>query len=213
MTGEPLIRVVIVDDHHMVREGLKTLLATAGDIQIVGEAVDGLEAMTVCELSQPDVVLMDVVMPNLDGPAATGLIRERCPATQVVALSTFVDKDLAQAMMDAGALGYLLKDANPEKLFSAIREARRGRGTVDGPIHAVLTRNGRDDRGVGWDLTPREREVLGLISEGLANKQIANRLGLSTGTVRLHVSNILVKLGASNRTEAAMIAVQHGLTA
>lgn len=212
MADELPIRVMIVDDHYMVREGLKALLGKASDIEIVGEAADGREALSGCEVCEPDVILMDVVMPNLDGPTATGLIRQRWPNVQVIALSTFVDKDLAQAMMDAGALGYLLKDASPDKLFSAIREARRGRGTVDGPIYQVLTYSRDDDREVGSDLTPREREVLGLISEGLANKQIAKQLGLSTGTVRLHVSNILVKLGASNRTEAAMIAVQHGLS-
>jgi NarL family two-component system response regulator LiaR len=204
------IRVLIVDDHQMVREGLKVLLSTYEDIEVVGEAANGLEALDQCRLVAPDVVLMDVQMPVMDGPAATaeiGLIR---PEVRVIALTSYIDQESVEKALDAGAIGYLLKDARPDALTQAIRDAVDGRGTIDSSVARTLMERRQDD--VGADLTPREREVLALLARGLSNKEIAERLTLSVGTVRLHVSNVLAKLGAPNRTTAAAIAMKHHLT-
>lgn len=201
------IRVMIVDDHHMVREGLKMFLAANDEIEVVGEAADGAEAVALCPQIKPDVVLMDVMMPVMDGATATAHIREAQPAIQVIALTSFVEEDLVQQALDAGAISYLLKDSQPERLVQAVVDAHHGRGTIDGQaMQAILHRDQ-----VGGDLTPREREVLRLLAEGLSNNEIAERLTLSVGTVRLHVSNVLAKLGAPNRTSAAIIAMKHGL--
>ncbi len=205
----PMIRVMIVDDHYMVREGLKVFLSTLGDITVVGEAENGAQAVQRCSEARPDVVLMDLLMPVMDGATATARIREACPTAQVIALTSFVEQELVQEALDAGAISYLLKDARPEKLAEAIREAVKGRGTIDsGAMQAIMEKR-RDN--VGADLTPREREVLALLAAGLSNSDIAERLTLSVGTVRLHVSNVLTKLGAPNRTSAAVIAMKHGL--
>jgi NarL family two-component system response regulator LiaR len=198
---------MIVDDHRMVREGLKTFLSTHDDLDVVGEAADGAEAVELCPQVEPDVVLMDVVMPVMDGAVATARIRETCPGIQVIALTSFVEEDLVERALDAGAISYLLKDSEPERLAQAVRDAYEGRGTIDGQAMQALRQ--RDD--VGGELTPREREVLKLLAAGLSNSEIAERLFLSVGTVRLHVSNILGKLGAPNRTSAAVIAMKHGL--
>ena len=210
MTETGDIRVMIVDDHQMVREGLKVLLSTCDDIQVVGEAADGAEAVDRCMVVRPDVILMDIIMPVLDGAAATARITAACPGVQVIALTSFVDQDHVQRTLDAGAISYLLKDARPEALIQAIKDARDGRGTIDSSAMRALIERRDDD--VGHDLTPREREVLALLAGGLSNKEIAERLILSVGTVRLHVSNILAKLGAPNRTTAAAIAMKHRLT-
>jgi two-component system, NarL family, response regulator LiaR len=204
------IRVLIVDDHQMVREGLKVLLSTYADIEVVGEAANGLEALDQCRLAAPDVVLMDVQMPVMDGPAATAEIGLICPEVRVIALTSYIDQESVEKALDAGAIGYLLKDARPEALTQAIRDAVDGRGTIDSSVARALMERRQDD--VGADLTPREREVLALLAGGLSNKEIAARLTLSVGTVRLHVSNVLSKLGAPNRTTAAAIALKHHLT-
>ena len=210
MTHPTRIRVLIVDDHYMVREGLKVFLSNTDDIDVVGEAADGAEAVELCPQLNPDVVLMDILMPEMDGAAATARIRAACPAVQVIALTSFVEEALVEQALDAGAISYLLKDSRPESLIAAIRDACVGRGTVDGSaMQAIIHR--RHDR-VGKDLTKREREVLALLAEGLSNNEIAERLTLSAGTVRLHVSNVLSKLGAPNRTSAAIIAMKNGLT-
>jgi DNA-binding NarL/FixJ family response regulator len=210
MTEAADIRVLIVDDHQMVREGLKVLLSTRDDIVVVGEAANGEEAVEQCELVHPDVVLMDVMMPVMDGAEATEQITARCPGVQVIALTSFVDQRYVAKALDAGAISYLLKDARPESLTRAIHEAAAGRGTIDSSAMKVLIERRQSDE-VGSALTNRERQVLGLIAEGLSNKEIAARLTLSVGTVRLHVSNILAKLDAPNRTTAAAIAMKHGL--
>jgi two-component system, NarL family, response regulator LiaR len=202
------IRVLIADDHYMVREGLKVLLSTHDDLEVVGEAADGVEAVERCRQLEPDVVLMDVLMPVMDGAEATAQIKEACPHVQVVALTSFVDAGLVQRVLDGGAISYLLKDARPEKLTQAIRDAYHGRGSIDSSAMQALIHK-EDD--VGRDLTAREREVLALLAAGLSNNEIAERLTLSPGTVRLHVSNVLTKLGAPNRTTAAIIATKHGL--
>jgi NarL family two-component system response regulator LiaR len=213
MSDPPPIRVLIVDDHYMVREGLKSFFSTVADVEVVAEGKDGVEAIALAEVHRPDVIVMDVVMPNTDGPTATGIIKERWPDTRIVGLTSFAEEDLARVMLGAGAIGYILKDASPEKLLAAVRDAQQGRGTVDTAVLGTLLTQGKDGPlVVGSDLTPREREVLGLVVAGFTNKQIAAHLFLSAGTVRLHVSNILAKLGASNRTEAATIAMQHHLS-
>ena len=207
-TGD--IRVLIVDDHQMVREGLKVLLSTCDDIAVVGEAADGAEALEQCRLIGPDVVLMDILMPVMDGAEATAQITASWPEMRVIALTSYLDQEYVEKTLDAGAISYLLKDARPEALTRAIRDAVAGRGTIDSGAMRVLMERRADD--VGRDLTPREREVLALLAGGLSNKEIAETLTLSVGTVRLHVSNILSKLGAPNRTTAAAIAMKHGLS-
>jgi NarL family two-component system response regulator LiaR len=201
--------VMIVDDHVMVREGLKVLLSTAPDLEVVGEAATGEEAVRLVPLVEPDVVLMDIVMPVMNGAEATARIKKDHPLVQVVALTNYADGDLVEQTLSAGAISYLLKDSRPDALAQAIRDARRGRGTIDSSaMHSVMTRQ-QDE--LGKDLTHREREVLVLLAAGMSNKEIAEQLTLSVGTVRLHVSNILTKLEAPNRTSAAILAVKHGL--
>jgi two-component system, NarL family, response regulator LiaR len=207
------IKVLIVDDHPMVRQGLKAFLSTCADIEVVGEASSGREAVDHCIVHCPDVVLMDMMMPEMDGAAVTGVIKGVCVQTQVVVLTSFVEPDMVTRALEAGAIGYLLKDAGPEKLVDAIRQAHAGRGTIDSSaVQALLPGRAAARRPpVGEDLTRREREVLALLADGLTNREIAARLFLSAGTVRLHVSNILRKMEAPNRTAAAMLAVQYGL--
>jgi NarL family two-component system response regulator LiaR len=204
------IRVLIVDDHQMVREGLKVLLSTHEGILVVGEAANGLEALDQCRLVEPDVVLMDVQMPVMDGPEATAEIGLLFAGIHVIALTSYIDHESVEQALDAGAIGYLLKDAHPEALTQAIRDAADGHGTIDSSVARALMERRQD--AVGQDLTPREREVLSLLAGGLSNKEIAGELTLSVGTVRLHVSNILAKLDAPNRTTAAAIAMKHGLS-
>jgi len=200
---------MVVDDHSMVREGLKVFLSTSDDIEVVGEAANGAEAVDLCARLEPDVVLMDVLMPVMDGAAATAQITAACPSVRIIALTSFVEEALVQQTLDAGAISYLLKDSRPESLKQAIRDACNGRGTIDSSaMKAILNR--RQDE-VGKDLTPREREVLVLLAAGLSNNEIAEKLTLAVGTVRLHVSHILTKLDAPNRTTAAVIALNHGL--
>jgi len=209
MSDPQRIRVMIVDDHVMVREGLKVLLSTAPDLEVVGEAATGEEAVRLVPLVEPDVVLMDIVMPVMNGAEATARIKKDYPLVQVVALTNYADGDLVEQTLSAGAISYLLKDSRPETLAQAIRDARRGRGTIDSSaMHSVMSRQ-QDE--LGKDLTHREREVLVLLAAGMSNKEIAEELTLSVGTVRLHVSNVLTKLEAPNRTSAAILAVKHGL--
>ena len=205
------IRVMLVDDHLMVRDGLRVFLSMYDDLLIVAEAEDGAEAFDLCAQVQPDVILMDIVMPNVDGPSATARIREAFPQVQIIALTSFLEEDLVQGAIQAGASGYLLKDVNPGKLAQAIRDAHQGHPTIASAAARVLAQAARQPVPVGTDLTPRERQVLALLAEGRTNKQIAEALTVSPGTIRLHVSNILSKLEVSNRTEAARLALQHNL--
>lgn len=209
MDASPRIRVLIVDDHHMVLEGLKVFLSTSDDIEIVGTSSTGAEAVEACARMAPDVVLMDVMMPVMDGAEATALIRANNPDIQVIALTSFVEEEYVSRTLDAGAIGYLLKDSRPDVLLQAIRDARVGRGTVDSGAMQAIRR--RQKSAVGEDLTARELEVLALLAAGLSNHAIAEKLTLSGGTVRLHVSNILAKLDAPNRTTAVIIAMKHNL--
>jgi NarL family two-component system response regulator LiaR len=208
--GEP-IRVLVVDDHEMVRSGLTTFLRVARDLEMVGEASSGDEAVRLCAALRPDVVLMDMVLPGMDGAAATRAIRERCPETQVIALTSFPEEDLVQKALRAGALGYLIKNVGAAELATAIRAAKAGRPTLGPEATRALLRQATRPPAPGHDLTAREREVLGLMRQGLSNRAIADRLVVSPSTVDFHVSNILGKLGVASRTEAVALAVEHRL--
>jgi NarL family two-component system response regulator LiaR len=195
----------------MVRDGLKVYLSVYEDIEIVAEADDGEQAISRCAEVQPDVILMDVVMPNVDGPTATARIVADHPNIRIIALTTFSEQVLVQQAIQAGAISYLLKDVHAGKLAEAIREAYHGRSTIDASVAQSLIEAANHSPPPGSNLTPREREVLALLVEGQTNKEIAEKLIISQATVRLHVSNILSKLGASNRTEAVSLALQNNL--
>jgi len=217
MSAPEVIRVMIVDDHSMVRRGLATILKVRPDLELVAEANNGKEALELCQEVQPDVVLMDLVMPEMSGAEATRLIVEQCPQIQVIALTSFQEKELVREALQAGAISYLLKNVSAENLAAAIREAHSGRSTlapeaiqalIQADIPApIATQETTEDFG----LTPREREVLALMVEGLTNPEIAERLVVSRSTAKAHVSNILSKLGASNRGEAIALAIQYSL--
>lgn len=211
------IRVLIVDDHVMVRKGLATILKIKSDLKLVGEAGNGREALQMIEQAQPDVVLMDLMMPQMDGIEATRLIRQRWPSVQVVALTSFQEKELVREALQAGAVGYLLKNVTAEDLAAAIREAHAGRSTLaPEAIQALIQPGGAEpssshEDAQSFGLTAREQEVLALLVQGLNNVEIAERLVVSRSTAKAHVSNILSKLGVSNRAEAIVLALQRHL--
>lgn len=208
--SEP-IQVMLVDDHQMVRNGLGTFLLVHDDLELVGEARNGEEALAVFQHVQPDVVLMDLKMPRMNGVEATRALMKRDPELRVIALTSFKDEELIQEALDAGAIGYLLKDVDADDLAEAIRAAHRGEPTLAPEAAWVLFQARRRGPELGDDLTEREREVLALIVKGETNPQIAEQLIISQSTVKTHVSNILSKLGVSTRTEAASLALQKGL--
>jgi NarL family two-component system response regulator LiaR len=204
---------MLVDDHAMVRRGLATFLQIFDDLELVGEADDGAAAIQLCAQIQPDVILMDIVMPDMDGVSVTRIIRQRFPTVQVIALTSFKEADLVQSALQAGAISYLLKDISAEALAQAIRAAHVGRATLsqeatEALIHYSSTPHSLDP---GHDLTDREWDVLKLMVAGLNNTEIAERLIVSPSTVKSHVSHVLAKLGVSGRTEAVALAVRHGL--
>lgn len=210
MSEQKMIRVMIVDDHDMVRRGLASYFRVTQDIELVGEASNGRQAFKVCEEIRPDVVLMDLLMPQMGGIEATRLIRERFPEVQVIALTSFQDKELVQEVLKEGAISYLLKNVSGEDLVSAIRAAYAGKPTIAPEVTQDFILNARQPQ-PGDDLTDREREVLILMVEGLSNPEIAVRLTISRSTARAHVSNILAKLGVSNRSEAVVLALRNKL--
>ena len=218
MSASNPIRVLIVDDHSMVRRGLATILRVREDLELVGEAGSGSEPFQLCQAVQPDVILMDLVMPEMSGAEATRLIREHCPHIQVIALTSFQEKELVREALQAGAISYLLKNVSAEDLAAAIREAYAGRSTlapeaIQALIQADTSAPVRDlDAAEAFGLTPREHEVLELMVEGLNNPEIAERLVVSRSTAKAHVSNILSKLGVSNRAEAIALALQQSLS-
>jgi NarL family two-component system response regulator LiaR len=212
MTNEKCIRVMLVDDHAVVRSGLSTFLMVCDDMELVGEAASGEQALKICQHARPDVVLMDLVMPGMDGATATRKIREQCPQIQVIALTSFKEKGLVQGALQAGAIGYLLKDVTADELANAIRAAYAGKPTLAPEAAQVLIQAMQPSTGkVGFDLTEREREVLALMVQGLNNNQIADKLVVSVSTAKFHVSSVLSKLGAVSRTEAVSIALQNHL--
>lgn len=205
------IRVMIVDDHAVVRSGLSAFLMVFDDLEFVGEAASGEEAIRLCKKLNPDVVLMDLVMPGMDGAAATQAIRENCPDIQVIALTSFKEDDLVQRTLKAGAIGYLLKNVSADELVNAIRAAHAGRPTLAPEAAHVLIQASQKPQSIGDDLTTREREILSLLVAGLSNPDIATQLVVSRSTVKFHVSSILSKLGVSSRTQAVTLALQNKL--
>ena len=213
------IRVLLVDDHAMVRRGMRDFLSLHDDIEVVGEAADGAAGLEQAKALQPDIVVMDLMMPNLDGIEATGRIKASLPDVEVIALTSFIEESRVVAAIEAGASGFLLKDAEADELAAAIRSAAAGEVHLDPAVASIVARRMRDGgRGAAADqtdgigtLTARERDVLARVARGYPNRQIASDLGITERTARTHVSNILAKLGLTSRTQAALLAAQHGL--
>ena len=211
MSQDRPIRVLIVDDHAVVRSGLKAFLMVFDDLALVGEASSGQEAMQQVERMKPDVVLMDLMMPDMDGAAATKAIRSRWQDVQVVALTSFREDEMVKNALHAGAIGYLLKNVGADELAEAIRAAYSGRPTLAPEAAQVLIQASRQPDHPKYDLTEREREVLSLLVKGMSNNEIADHLVVSRSTVKFHVSSILSKLGVASRTEAVALALNNKL--
>ena len=197
-----MIRVLVVDDHQLVRAGLITLLEAAADIQVAGEAADGRQALEAAKAASPDVVLMDLSMPVLDGVAATRLLLAELPRTRVVALTSFSDRQRVTDVLAAGATGYVLKDSRPDDLLAAVRAAADGHVPLDPRVAAALLPS--REVPLTEQLSEREKQVLRLVAAGLANKQIARRLGIAEATVKVHTGNIFRRIGVTDRTSAAL---------
>jgi NarL family two-component system response regulator LiaR len=210
MSKEQPIRVLIVDDHAVVRSGLAAFLMVFDDVLPVGEAEGGAEAVEICRETAVDVVLMDLMMPEMDGAEATRLIRKECPGVQVIALTSFREEKLVQGALQAGAISYLLKNVSADELADAIRAAHAGRSTLAPEATAALI-HAATQPPPEYELTPRELEVLALLVQGLSNPEIAERLVVSRSTIKFHVSSLLSKLGVNGRTEAVALALQEKL--
>ena len=210
MEGNHPIRVMLVDDHTVVRSGLSAFLMAYDDLELVGEAGNGEEAVRKCELLCPDVILMDLVMPRMGGIDATRQIHTRFPGIQIIALTSFQEKEMVQEVLRSGAISYLLKNVSGEDLVSAIHSAHAGRSTLAPEVTQEFILRSHENQ-PGDDLTRREREVLALMVEGLSNPEIAARLIISRSTARAHVSNVLAKLGVSKRAEAITLALRNKL--
>jgi NarL family two-component system response regulator LiaR len=205
------IRVLLVDDHMMVRRGLATILKVFDDLTLAGEAGSGAAAIQLCAEVRPDVVLMDLVMPEMDGATATRLIHQHFPTIHIIVLTSFKEEELVLQALQAGAISYLLKNVSADELAAAIRAAHAGRASFSPEAVQALVHAATQPPALRHDLTPRERAVLALLIEGLNNPQIAQRLLVSPSTIKSHVSNILAKMGVASRTEAATLAVRHQL--
>lgn len=205
------IRVMIVDDHDMVRSGLELLISGFEDLDLIGQASNAAEALSLCGEDTPDVVLMDMIMPGMDGVEATRTLRERHPNVQVIALTSFKDKSLVHSALQAGAIGYLLKNVSVDELATAIRTAHAGKPTLAPEATQAIIDSVTNTQVQRYDLTSREIQVLELMVEGLTNAQIAQRLSISRSTVKAHASNIFLKLGVASRTEAVSMALQQDL--
>jgi two-component system, NarL family, response regulator LiaR len=205
------IKVLLVDDHAVVRSGLGAVLLTYDDMTLVGEAGNGEEAIRLCEKLQPDVVLMDLLMPVMDGVAATAAIKKQCPKVNIIALTSFKEKEMVEGALKAGAMSYLLKNVSASELVTAIRGAVSGQSRLSPEAAQVLIQDIKEPPAQTYDLTDREKEILSLMVEGLPNTAIAERLVVSQSTIKFHVSNVLSKLGVTSRTEAVALALKHHL--
>ena len=212
MTGNGSVRVLIVDDHTMLRKGLTTVLATADGIKVVGEAANGAAALQRCADVHPHVVLLDMVLPDMDGATTTEIIVQRFPEIQILIFSSFPEELMVQQALSAGAVGYMLKDGSADELIEAIRLAAVGRGTLSPAAAQALISEAQRPPAPGHDLTLRELDVLALMVKGLSNNQIAAQLVVEPSTIKTHVSKILAKLDAVSRTEAVAIAVRNNLS-
>jgi two-component system, NarL family, response regulator LiaR len=211
MTESASIKVLLVDDHAVVRSGLGAVLLTYDDMTLIGEAGNGEEAVRLCEKLQPDVVLMDLMMPVMDGVAATAAIKKQWPKTNIIALTSFKEKEMVEGALKAGALSYLLKNVSAGELATAIRGAVSGQPRLSPEAAQVLIQDMKEPPAQTYDLTDREKEILSLMVEGLPNTAIAERLVVSQSTIKFHVSNVLSKLGVSSRTEAVALALKNHL--
>ena len=211
MTESHSIRVLIVDDHPMVRSGLQDFILAYEWMELVGEAKNGLEAVEFCAANEVDVVLMDIVMPLMDGSEATRRILALGKPVKIIILTSFHEQDMVQQALKAGATSYLLKNVTAEELAQAIQAAYAGRSTLAPEATEALIRAIDQRSGIGFDLTKKEREILALLVKGLSNVEISNQLYISMATVKYHLTNIFSKLGAKNRVEAATIALEHNL--
>lgn len=209
--ADKVIRVMIVDDHAVVRGGLSKFLMVHQDLELVGEAESGEEAIVLAQRLHPDVILMDLKMGGMDGVTATRLVREKCPGCRVIVLTSFAEDNMVQGALQAGAIGYLLKNVTVSELAAAIRSAYAGRMTLSSEATEALVHSTTQPVVHGDELTEREREVLALLVEGLSNQEIADRLFLGIGTVKFHVRNIYSKLGVDNRVAAVTLAMQRHL--
>lgn len=211
MSASKPIRVMLVDDHTMVRRGLATFLNAFDELELAGEAESGEAAVKLCAQTRPDVILMDLMMPGMDGATATRLIRQQYPEVKILALTSFKEQEMVQNALHAGAIGYLLKDISADELARAIRSAYSGRATLSPEAAQALVNAAHQPAAPGHDLTQRERDVLALMVEGLNNTQIAERLVVSPSTIKTHVSHILSKLDVASRSEAVALALRSGL--
>ena len=209
MNTPPTIQVMLVDDHNVVRSGLATFLKAYDDLELVAEAKNGLDALNLCHQKKPDVILMDLMMPEMDGIAATRAILEAYPDIKIIAMTSFEEEELVQGVLAAGAISYLLKNVSSDELAAAIRAAFLGRSTLSPEAAKALIQATRPTKQPAYDLTEREMEVLHLVVQGHSNQQIADALVISVATVKAHISSILSKLQVSSRAEAIAYAIKH----
>jgi len=211
MTELTPIRILLVDDHPITRSGLRNFIETSDDLILAGEARNGAEAVNQCQSEAPDVILMDLIMPVMDGVEATRQIVQKTPKVKIIILTSSQEQDLVEQALQAGAMSYLLKDVSAEDLAKAIHSAYHGRSTLAPEATEALIQATRQKSALGYDLTERERQILALLVDGLSNAQIAQKLSISISTAKFHVRGILSKLGANSRSQAVALAWQQNL--